>query len=251
VTTRWIIGFDTSTPRTVIALGHIDADGSDVLVAEHEEDDGAGQASARLVPRLQAMLDQVGITPSSLHAVACGRGPGTFTGTRVAIATAKGLALGLGLPLWPISTLHALAFTRDTEGLVLALLDARRGEVYSTLVELGSPHARPRLTSHDEERVTTVAELVERHAAHEFVTAIGPAVAPYAAGLPVAWRERAILLHGPSPRGLWRATVLAEATVAASDPATVHAVYLRQSYAELGLNVPKRPMVKSPFVDET
>jgi tRNA threonylcarbamoyladenosine biosynthesis protein TsaB len=101
-----------------------------------------------LAPRLHTkllpmMLDQVMKTArmqrNDLDYIACGKGPGAFTGVRIAAATAQGMAIGLGVPLLGVSTLAILAqHACDTLQLkrVQAMLDARMGEIYSALFEI-------------------------------------------------------------------------------------------------------------------
>ena len=86
----------------------------------------------RVLPWAEALLAEAGLALGRLDAVAFGRGPGAFTGLRIACGVAQGLALGAGLPVVPVSTLAALAQGAVEEGRerVLAALDARMGEVY-------------------------------------------------------------------------------------------------------------------------
>ena len=86
------------------------------------------------LPWADALLAEAGIARSQLDAVAVGRGPGAFTGVRLAIAIAQGIALGLDRPVLPVSTLAALAM--QGRGRVLAAIDARMGEVYAGAFEL-------------------------------------------------------------------------------------------------------------------
>ncbi|WP_445156837.1 tRNA (adenosine(37)-N6)-threonylcarbamoyltransferase complex dimerization subunit type 1 TsaB [Halomonas sp. E14] len=87
----------------------------------------------RLLPMVDEVLAEAGIAPSALDAVAYGRGPGSFTGLRIAAGTAQGLAYGLERPLLGVSTLEALALAahrRDGVEHAVTALDARMGEIY-------------------------------------------------------------------------------------------------------------------------
>ena len=81
------------------------------------------------LPWADALLAEAGLAKSQLDAIAVGRGPGAFTGVRLAVAIARGIALALDRPVLPVSTLAALA-ARATGGRVIAAIDARMGEVY-------------------------------------------------------------------------------------------------------------------------
>jgi len=86
-----------------------------------------------VLPMLESLLDEAGLSLSRLDALAFGRGPGAFTGLRIAAGVAQGIALGAELPVVPVSTLAALAhgaFRERGETAVLAGIDARMGEVY-------------------------------------------------------------------------------------------------------------------------
>ncbi|WP_422103423.1 tRNA (adenosine(37)-N6)-threonylcarbamoyltransferase complex dimerization subunit type 1 TsaB [Vreelandella sp.] len=88
----------------------------------------------RLMPMVDELLADAGITPRQLATVAFGRGPGSFTGLRIAAGTAQGLAFGLDCPLVGISTLEALALQAHRRyhfRHVVTALDARMGEVYA------------------------------------------------------------------------------------------------------------------------
>ena len=86
-----------------------------------------------ILPMIESLLHESGLSRRQLDAIAVGRGPGAFTGVRLAISVAQGIALGLDIPVVPISSLAALA--QDTPAQVgepiLATIDARMGEVYA------------------------------------------------------------------------------------------------------------------------
>jgi tRNA threonylcarbamoyladenosine biosynthesis protein TsaB len=233
----WILALDASTPRSVLAIGRVDGP----PIASASEDDGANQASARLSARIVALLGEAGIAARDLGAVACGRGPGTFTGTRVAVATAKGIALGLGIPIVPVSTLAAVAASVNHSGAIVPLLDARRGEVYGALFEMDGDD----VVARSDERCAALVDLLASFALAAPAHLVGPGVAAASEHLPTGWPTTA--MPGPTPAGLWRASLLAHARGEAVDAAEIDAVYLRQSYAELGVNTPKRKPFKSPF----
>ena len=83
------------------------------------------------LPWAGQLLAEAGVARSQLDAIAVGRGPGAFTGVRLAIAIAQGIALALDRPLLPVSTLAALAMRAPGEGDVLSAIDARMGEIYA------------------------------------------------------------------------------------------------------------------------
>lgn len=117
-----LLAFETATEACSVALW-IDGD-----VRERFEIAPRRHAELAL-PWADALLAEAGLAKSQLDAIAVGRGPGAFTGVRLAIAIAQGIALGLDRPVVAVSTLAALAMQAQGER-VLAAIDARMGEVY-------------------------------------------------------------------------------------------------------------------------
>ena len=87
------------------------------------------QHASLILPMIDGVLAAAGVARQALDAIAFGRGPGAFTGLRIAAGVAQGLALGLDRPVVPVSTLAALAQASGAAR-VLAAFDARLGEVY-------------------------------------------------------------------------------------------------------------------------
>ena len=122
-----ILALDASTPVTTVALAR--GNGREVLA---EVSLTARGASETLLPAIHAALDLAGEDLGSVGRVLAGVGPGTFTGIRIAAATARALSAGTGIPLSKNSTLDALAApARSYSGDVLAVLDAKRGQVFA------------------------------------------------------------------------------------------------------------------------
>lgn len=104
-----------------------------LVVARADPDIGKGHAE-RLMDEVAGLLGVAGATYADLTKLAVVVGPGSFTGLRVGVAAVRGLALALGLPAVGVGALEALVEPRRGEGLpVLAVLDAKRGEVYAAL----------------------------------------------------------------------------------------------------------------------
>ena len=126
-----ILALDASTPVTTVALAR--AENREVLAEISVSAGGpSGGASEALLPAAHAALNFVGEDLPSVGHVLCGVGPGTFTGIRIAAATARALSLGTGAPLAKNSTLDALAAPAlSCQADVLAVIDARRGQVFA------------------------------------------------------------------------------------------------------------------------
>jgi tRNA threonylcarbamoyladenosine biosynthesis protein TsaB len=124
-----VLGFDTATPDTVVALT---ADDADPLELRHAPAPGERPGhAAQLLPLASALLERAGLRFADITRIGAGVGPGTFTGLRIGVATARALAQGSGADVAAVSTLEALASAAGHDGPVLAVLDARRGEAFA------------------------------------------------------------------------------------------------------------------------
>jgi tRNA threonylcarbamoyladenosine biosynthesis protein TsaB len=96
---------------------------------------------ALLLEMMDALLAEAGLRPADLDGLAFSRGPGAFTGVRIAVGVAQGVAFGADLPLVPVSTLAALAqggFRRTGARRLLPAFDARMDELYWGVYEIGA-----------------------------------------------------------------------------------------------------------------
>lgn len=117
-----VLGLDTCLASCSVAV----SDGERVLASAREV--MARGHQERLAPMAQAVMAQASLPFDRLDRIAVTVGPGSFTGLRVGIAFAKGLAAALDLPTVGVGSLEALA--AEADGLVFAVVDARRGQVY-------------------------------------------------------------------------------------------------------------------------
>ncbi len=116
-----ILALESSTEKCSVAVwvnGHLRV--REVSGERHSES---------LLPLVNTLMKEAGLSLGQLDAVAYGQGPGSFTGVRLACSVAQGLAFGLGIPTLPVSSLMALAAGTNARQ-VLAVLDARMGQIY-------------------------------------------------------------------------------------------------------------------------
>lgn len=86
-----------------------------------------------LLPMIDTLMTDAGLKPQQLDALAFSRGPGSFTGVRIATGVIQGIALGADLPVVPVSTLAAIAqdfFDHHDEDVAFVAMDARMGEIF-------------------------------------------------------------------------------------------------------------------------
>jgi tRNA threonylcarbamoyladenosine biosynthesis protein TsaB len=128
------LGFDTSTNATAVCVLRDDGRAFEHVPDPARMFERPGHA-AELMPGVARAMQDAGVDWDDLDAVAVGVGPGTFTGLRIGIATARALAHARGLSVRPVSSLAALAEPLDRAHPRLALIDARRGELFAALYD--------------------------------------------------------------------------------------------------------------------
>ncbi len=118
-----VLGLETATPYGSVALvgpQGLLAESTALVPMRHLE---------WLIPAIERVLADAGVSRMQVEGLAVSQGPGGFTGLRIGIATATAWARASGVPLVGVSTLEALAAVAASSGLVVPVLDARRGEV--------------------------------------------------------------------------------------------------------------------------
>ena len=137
-----ILSIETSTPICSVALHQ---NGS--LLASKENSSEKSHA-AYLIPMILEMLDTTGIGFDDLNAIAVSKGPGSYTGLRIGVSTAKGICFAKDLPLIGVNTLEAMArqvlrLYKADDILICPMLDARRMEVYTMLINISGEVIEP------------------------------------------------------------------------------------------------------------
>lgn len=144
-----VLAFDTANEVVAIGLGRLDVTRKTVQVHAAREIPAHRASNTTLVPAIDDLLGQAGVSRSQVACVCVGRGPGSFTGVRIAMATAKGIASALGVGLVGVSTLDAIAWNAQSLGVrgeLLVIADAMRKEVYPARFSLFDDGVR-RLTA--------------------------------------------------------------------------------------------------------
>ena len=200
---RAMLAFDTSTPCARVAV--LSIEGNCLAAAEKV----AARHSSNLLRLCDEVLRATGAAVADLAAIACGAGPGSFTGLRVGLAVAKGLALADQIPLVLVSSLDALAEdlgealtweppkgsqtlprscaageagglpTRLVETFVLPCIDAGKGQVYGRLYRVAGGAPEPIGTDELVLLPEDLCRLVQEQAAGAAVVAGGNGVDRY------------------------------------------------------------------------
>ena len=129
----YVLAFDTANEVIAVGVGVLHEEACAVELVAHAEIEARRQSNTQLIPRIDALLAERGIARGDIACVCVGRGPGSFTGVRIAMATAKGIASALEVGLVGVSSLDAVAWgvwEFGARGEVAVVADAMRKEVY-------------------------------------------------------------------------------------------------------------------------
>lgn len=129
----FVLAFDTANEMISVGLGRLDRKTCSIELVASKETEAFRASNVKLLPEIDTLLSEAGISRDDVACVVCGRGPGSFTGVRICMASAKGIAIGLGVALFGVSTADAQAWQQwdaGVRGSVVVLGDAMRKEVY-------------------------------------------------------------------------------------------------------------------------
>jgi tRNA threonylcarbamoyladenosine biosynthesis protein TsaB len=143
-----LLAIETTTEACSVALVH-----GDVVIARSEL--APRRHAERVLPMADELLAEAGLGKHALDAIAVGRGPGAFTGVRLGVSLAQGMAMALERPAITVSSLAALALEapeQEQDAAILAVIDARMGEIYAACYRRD---ANGGLVALDDERVCT------------------------------------------------------------------------------------------------
>ena len=195
---RFVLALDTANEVIAVGIGELCAEERRVKMVVQAQVEAHRASNTRLLECVDDVLGEAGVSRGEIACVACGRGPGSFTGVRIAMATAKGIASALHVGLIGLSTLDAVAWgawESGARGEVLVAADAMRREIYPVTFSL-SDAGVVRLDNDRVIKATNLADELEGR--KDLVQITGDALAKYADLL----SPNAVLL----PKETWAAT---------------------------------------------
>lgn len=245
------LALDTSTTQMSVGLLANTQEGADQPWLHTAQ--GGAQASHALLPAIQTLLQQAGVSLSDVDALVLGRGPGAFTGLRTACAVVQGLAYGVrtpqhpnGLPVLVVDTLlavaeearHAVARSDERGPLwITAVLDARMGEVYAATYRFDDaavPHAvgvaGPHLLAPED--LANVCPSLPPQAPHLWAGNVWGDAALRARMPPTVWAAQAPVTAWPTAAALLRVAPALWHAGAAVPAAQAQPLYVRDKVAQ-------------------
>ncbi len=239
---RYVLAFDTANEVIAIGLGALHGESRTVEVVACAEASAHRASNTQLLPRIDALLAEQGVARGELACIVVGRGPGSFTGVRIAMATAKGVASALGVGLVGVSSLDAVAWNAQAAGVrgpLAVVADAMRKEVYPVRYQLTGEGVCRLGADRVVKAEAAAAELAACATETPRLAVTGDALAKYADLFAPAGEPLPSELWAPTGRGLlqalqaaWRAGEADPFDAARHNPAFALPVYTRLSDAE-------------------
>lgn len=236
----FVLAFDTANEVIAIGLGKLDAATQSIECVASVEVEARRASNTQLLPRIDELCAQAGVGRGEIACVAVGRGPGSFTGVRIALACAKGIASALEVGLVGVSSLDAVAWgawKASERGSLLVVADAMRREVYPVEYRLSDAGAE-RVTADRVIKADAFAEELGATSASDRLIA-GDALRKYVELFEGAGILLPEALWTPTGAGLlmalrasWRAGECDPFDAERHDPGLLLPVYTRLSDAE-------------------
>ena len=236
----YVLAFDTANEVIAIGLGKLEAATRSIECVASVEVEARRASNTQLLPRIDELCAQAGVGRGEIACVAVGRGPGSFTGVRIALACAKGIASALEVGLVGVSSLDAVAWgawKASERGSLLVVADAMRREVYPVEYRLSDAGVE-RVTADRVIKAEAFAEELDASGGSDRLIA-GDALRKYADLFEGAGALLPEALWTPTGAGLllalqaaWRAGECDSFDAARHDPAFALPVYTRLSDAE-------------------
>lgn len=136
----------------------IDSAATCMVIAAKNDDDKATlsldismKQSEKILPAIDFVLQETGLTPADLDYTAISKGPGTFTGLRLGFSALKALSLSHNIPLYGIPTMDAYAYPyADFGGAVVSVIDAKKDQFFAAIYRGGKECMEPKDTNTEE-----------------------------------------------------------------------------------------------------
>lgn len=242
-----ILAFDCSSNELALYLRNGDDEYTEIrnIGLKHSE---------RLLPLIDALLKEAGLTPGDLELIACAKGPGSFTGLRIAMATAKGIASATGAPVVSVLTPDYRIVGAPESLLSAVLIDAKKQRYYGRLFFRGKPISEP-LDIAPEGWAALFASQSRRLSLETPVFITGPDAAQGAADIAAAAEASAAavtlwvdpLYRSPRIDALAQ-LALKQYEQQGPDPENAGPLYIRRSEAEEAMNLTVSPQEKGGVI---
>lgn len=186
------------------------------------------QQSQQILPMVDKLLSEHGLKVGDLDAIAYGRGPGSFTGVRIATSTIQGLALGANLPVIEVSTLAAMAqqnFAQYGNTTTVVLIDARMQEVYFGLYSVTNGVVEPRMA----EAVMPPDKVFETLSTLEPFAIAGTGFEAYGSVFEQYMHEKSVKVHYPNAHYMLELALKAYNNGESVQVENIKPVYLRDT----------------------
>ena len=222
-----VLGVDTATQKASVAVLK---DGNLLGAASTG---GEKSHSETLLLAINSVLNDAGVSLKDVSLFAVGLGPGAFTALRVGVTTMKAISYALSIPLVGISTLNILAAKAQYNGVILPIIDARKGEVFTAPFEIDKSGDVKRLGDYSSLKPDELFNLNNLHGGQCLLLGSGVPIVKDIMGDNVKIADEK--LWNVDAAFLCRLALKKFEQVGASVPEEIKPLYVRKSDAEINL----------------